>query len=451
MVRRDLAKILLATALACMPLKPASAASSDVSTALTEASKLLEKGGYTKAIEVINNVMSSGKVESGLAAKALLMRAEANEKLNRGAYAYADYNSALWIEGLSAADRKRAEEGQARVMKALGMDGGTPDKNSSTPSRKESSAAEKPAAASRDVAALAPPPEKERNAPAPASPPRAVPWKTAVQDSPSEQSSSSGGGIGGFLDSLFSSSSPSPAQSAAAAAPAPIAPRPAPVVSSAPPRAAQPPPAPIVVAAATPAPPPPAPTSHAAPPPAAPPPPAAEERRTYEPAYSSGGASRHTEPLSSGGVADYLNDLVFGAPSQPPPARPYALLESRSAPSANDASAAPYPRQSRALPQNAAQAQFAAAKAKASASGSFAIQLAALSEEDKAIAEADRLGKKYAADLGGRTPTMMVVPTSDGGTLYKIVAAPFDSRADGFAACDALKAKGVSCMVITKK
>jgi cell division protein FtsN len=45
----------------------------------------------------------------------------------------------------------------------------------------------------------------------------------------------------------------------------------------------------------------------------------------------------------------------------------------------------------------------------------------------------------------------MIVPTNDGGTLYKVVVAPFETRADGQAACEQLKTKGLTCMVVTKK
>lgn len=301
MVRRHLLSVLFAVFLGAAAAGPVGAQTSDVTAALTEASKLMQKGGYLKAIETIDYAMRAGNVPSELAAKALLMRAEANEKLGRGAFAFADYNSALWMQGLSESDRKRAEAGHDRVQKSLGVasDAGAGDQTASTQSG------------------------------------------GAVR----EQGAGGTGGIGGFFSNLFSSK---PRQEPAAAAA-------------------------VVTAAPEPAPPEPQPqASHSAP----------------------KKAQRHAQAAR--------------------PATP-------------------------------------AATAKPSESGNFAIQLAAVAEEDKAIAEADRLAKRHRDDLGGRTPSLMIVPTADGGTLYKIVLAPYETRGEGLAACELLKTKGLSCMVITKK
>jgi hypothetical protein len=282
-------------------------AQAEVTAALTEASKLMQKGGHAKAIEVIDNALRSGKVQSDLAAKALLMRAEANEKLGRTAFAYADYNSAVWMEGLSPPDRKKAEEGYARLGKALGVA-----------------------------------PAKDAPAQSGGGRPQQQAGNAAVQESPSEERTNSTGGIGNFFSNLFTSS-PQPPQQA--------------------------PPTAAVVAAPAP------------------------------------------EPQGRPGKQQ----------------RPGAAVQ-------------------------VAQAPIVTGSIKPSTEkGNFAVQLAAVAEEDKAIAEADRIAKKFGADLGGRSPQLMIVPTSDGGTLYKIVAAPFETRNDGIAACEFLKAKGLSCMVITKK
>jgi cell division septation protein DedD len=304
MVWRHLVSVLLAVFLGAAAAGPARAQASDVTAALTEASKLMQKGGYLKAIETIDYAMRAGKVPSDLAAKALLMRAEANEKLGRAAFAFADYNSALWMQGLSESDRKRAEAGHARVQKSLGV--------------------------ASEAGADAPQTE-------------------AVREQPSEQRTGGTGGIGGFFSNLFSPSKP---------------------------REAPPPTAAAVV----------------------------------------------TAPAE---------------PPAPPQAQPQARPAPKKAAGQQHAQAAPRP--------------TPAATAKPSESGNFAIQLAAVAEEDKAIAEADRLAKRYRDDLGGRTPSLMIVPTADGGTLYKIVLAPYETRGEGLAACELLKTKGLSCMVISKK
>lgn len=317
MYGRYLAVLIMAICLSGAAAGVARAQSSDVTAALTEASKLMQKGGYVKAIEVIDGALRSGKVPSELAAKALLMRAESNEKLGRTAFALADYNSSLWMQGLSAPDRKRAEDGHGRVMKGLGV------------------------AAPQDKAEVKSSPAVTGST---STKPEGKAWNADVQQAPGEERKS-GGGISGFFGNLFGSSSSSqrvPQEQAG-------------------------PPATVAVIAQVPE----------------------------------------------------------GKAPPPQKAAPKKAVA---------AAAAPAP-----------------AASKAPESGNFAIQLAAVAEEDKAIAEADRLAKKFGPDLGGRTPSLMIVPTSDGGTLYKIVAAPFETRGEGLATCELLKSKGGSCMVITKK
>lgn len=299
MVWRFWVGFLLAIIMEAAPVSAAQSPAAEVTAALVEASKLMQKGGHAKAIEIIDTALKSGKVPTELAAKGLLMRAEANEKLGRTAFAYADYNSAIWMQGLSATDRKRAEEGHARVAKGLGIKPQTP------------SAGERAYASAEQG--------------------------TAVQETPSEQRTGGTGGIGGFFNNLFT--------------------------------------------------------------------PNGQQQRPA------------TEQAPATAVAV----------TAPPPAQP-----------AVTAAKAPPP--------------VVTGSVKLSDKGNFAIQLAAVAdEEDKAIAEADRIAKKYKDALDGRTPSMMIVPTNDGGTLYKIVLAPFESRNEGVAACDTLKASGLSCMVIVKK
>ncbi len=158
---------------------------------------------------------------------------------------------------------------------------------------------------------------------------------------------------------------------------------------------------------------------------------------------------RRSAPARPGGIGSFFSNL-FGPTDQQPAAAP----PPQPAPSAAVVTPAQPQGKQGARPQRQAAAEAPAVTGSikpATDKGNFAIQLAAVAEEDKAIAEADRLAKKYGADLGGRSPQLMIVPTNDGGTLYKIVAAPFETRNDGIAACEFLKAKGLSCMVITKK
>lgn len=319
---RHLACCVLAILLVSVAPSLAPAQNADITPALTEASKLLQKGGYAKAIETIDAALRSGKVQTELAAKAFLLRGEANEKLGRAAYAMADYNNALFMkDSLSAPDRKRAEEAQKRVTSGLGIAEQTSGGSVATSARAEASPAASGGA------------------------PQGASWNTAVQESPGEEQSV-GGAIGGFFNNLFGGSpspnaQPAETPSTAAAVVTPVEP---------------------------------------------------------EPKARPKKAAARSEPSAARGP------VTVDDPVKPPE------------------------------------------------TGNFAIQLAAVAnEEDKAIAEADRIAKKFSADLGGRTPSLVIAPTNDGGTLYKIVAAPFETRGESQATCELLKTKGISCMVITKK
>jgi hypothetical protein len=324
---RHLACFLLAMLLVGVGPGPAPAQTNDITAALTEASKLLQKGGYAKAIETIDAALRVGKVQTELAAKAFLLRGEANEKLGRAAYAMADYNNALFMkDSLSASDRKRAEEAQKRVTSGLGVAEQTSGGSVATSVNAEAAPASPPAGARA-------PQEKS--------------WNTAVQEQPAQEQSTDGG-IGGFFNSLFSGSSSAKA------------------------------------------------------PPEETPPASAAVVTPVEPAPQAKGRPKKVAAKSEPSAA--RGPVTAADPAKPPE------------------------------------------------TGNFAIQLAAVAnEEDKAIAEADRIAKKFSADLGGRTPSLVILPTADGGTLYKIVAAPFETRGESQATCELLKTKGINCMVITKK
>lgn len=332
MFRRHLAVCVLATLLAGVAPGGASAQSADITAALTEASKVLQKGGYAKAIEIIDGALRTGKVQTELAAKAFLMRGEANEKLGRTAYALADYNNALFMkDSLTTTDRKRLEEAQKRVSSGLGIAEQTSGGSVSTSARAAEAPAAPPAAAAQQQQ------------------PQQGAWNAAVQQQPAQEQSI-GGNIGNFFNNLFGGS-------------------------------------------------------------------------------SSAEAPPQETPQATTAV---ITPVVEPRPqAKAPPAKKVAA---------------------KAEQPSSARGPVTAEVVKPPETGNFAIQLAAVAnEEDKAIAEADRIAKKFGADLGGRTPSLMIVPTSDGGTLYKIVAAPFETRGESQATCELLKTRGINCMVITKK
>ena len=69
------------TAALSISLLAAPARAQSAAAMLTEASKMLEKGVPVKAIELIDTAMRTEQLPAETAAKALLMRAQAQEKL----------------------------------------------------------------------------------------------------------------------------------------------------------------------------------------------------------------------------------------------------------------------------------------------------------------------------------------------------------------------------------
>jgi hypothetical protein len=329
----------MATLLLVPILAQAAQADDTATQALAEASKLIEKGVPVKAIELINNTLKSGKVPGDLAAKALLMRAQAQETIGKHAYALADYNSALWMQGLSDRDKKEAEDGRRRIMAKLGV-----------------TEADKAAVADAGKSG-----RTDRAAPAPARAAQAGPkgkstetasWDTEVQASGSEQRT---GGIGSFFSGLFGSS-----ESKAAT------------------------------------------------------------------------AQSEPEPRSAAVVTETAGPRPQKAQAQPPQRAQLQPVKAEPVRKAAVQQAAPEP-----------------APAAAEPSGNFAIQFAALQAEDSAISEVNRVARRFGELLGGRKPSVTIAPTKDGGTLYKVIAEPYD-RGEGTATCELLKTKGLSCMLISR-
>jgi cell division septation protein DedD len=119
-------KILAAFSVVYLLLTPPSAMAETAIEGLANASKSYHDGDAAKALDQINEVFSKDKMDNDTTAKALLIRGEIYEKVSKPALAYADYNSAIWLGGLSAAERSRANEGSQRTQASLGVsDGGS--------------------------------------------------------------------------------------------------------------------------------------------------------------------------------------------------------------------------------------------------------------------------------------------------------------------------------------
>lgn len=331
----------MATLLLVPILAQAAQADDTATQALAEASKLIEKGVPVKAIELINNTLKSGKVPGDLAAKALLMRAQAQETIGKHAYALADYNSALWMQGLSDRDKKEAEDGRRRIMAKLGV---TESDKSAVADAGKSGRADRPAPAPARAAQAGPSSSDGKRA-------DKTSWDTEVQASGSEQRT---GGIGSFFSGLFGSS-----ESKAATARSEPEPRSAAVVTETAPRPQK---------------------AQLQPP----------QRAQLQPVKA--------EPIRKAAAQQ-------AAPEPAPAAR--------------------------------------------EPNGNFAIQFAALQAEDSAISEVNRVTRRYGELLGGRKPSVTIAATKDGGTLYKVIAEPYD-RGEGTATCELLKTKGLSCMLISR-
>ncbi|HZV20163.1 MAG TPA: tetratricopeptide repeat protein [Hyphomicrobiales bacterium] len=91
---------------------------------ITQASKAYAAGDYSEAAALIEAAFKAG-LTGEVAARAILLRAQINERNGKLAGALQDYSNALWMESLQAPDRKVASEGKARVMAAMGLNGQT--------------------------------------------------------------------------------------------------------------------------------------------------------------------------------------------------------------------------------------------------------------------------------------------------------------------------------------
>ena len=195
---------------------------------LSRAAKSYEAGSYSDAAEQINSAFKAG-LSGELAARAILLRAEISERTGASAKALQDYSNALWMESLSAADRKRASDGKERVLASMGLNsagGSGASWQASAQSGGPSSGVSGFFTGVFSGAETAPPPRPAEEAPRPASAP------VSTASAAATQSGSSSGGVWGFFSGVFSGAEnppPPPAvaeaqQSAEPPAPAPVQP-----------------------------------------------------------------------------------------------------------------------------------------------------------------------------------------------------------------------------------
>jgi hypothetical protein len=224
---------------------------------LSRAAKSYEAGAYSDAAEQIDSAFKAG-LSGELAARAILLRAEINERSGASAKALQDYSNALWMESLSPADRKKASDGKERVLASMGLNSaGAPGASwqASAQSGSPSSGVSGFFTGVFSGAENSPaPPRPAEEAPRPASAPASSASATATQ------SGSSSGGVWGFFSGVFSGAEntpPPPPPAEAEQTPQPAAPvpvQPAPVTAPSQKTPSQAPAKPTKVAHAKPAP-----------------------------------------------------------------------------------------------------------------------------------------------------------------------------------------------------
>jgi hypothetical protein len=88
---------------------------------LTRATKSYAAGSYDDSLQLIDSAFKAG-LSGEFAARAILLRAQINERTGATARALQDYSNALWMGTLPEAEKQEAALGKERVMAAMGLD-----------------------------------------------------------------------------------------------------------------------------------------------------------------------------------------------------------------------------------------------------------------------------------------------------------------------------------------
>ncbi len=179
----------------------AHAQSKDNLRKLSDAYKLMQDDKTAEAIKQLDGVITDSPEDTEAASKAMLLRGQAYVKAGRHAQALADFNAALWLQGLSSSQRKQAVEGRKAALAKLGLGEGEAS-SSQTEEKPESVATPQPA----PTASAQQPPQR----------PAAPSWQTEVQAAAEEEEDT--GGIGSFFSGLFGGDTQEPAEQTASVA-----------------------------------------------------------------------------------------------------------------------------------------------------------------------------------------------------------------------------------------
>lgn len=101
---------------------PVAAQSKDDLRKLSAAYKLIEEDETAKAVEQLNGILEETPESPDTAAKAMLLRGQAYTKAGRHAQALADFDAALWLQGLNSSQRKDAVAGRKAALAKLGLE-----------------------------------------------------------------------------------------------------------------------------------------------------------------------------------------------------------------------------------------------------------------------------------------------------------------------------------------
>ena len=217
---------------------------------LSRAAKSYEAGAYTDAAELIDSAFKAG-LTGELAARAILLRAEINERTGASAKALQDYSNALWMEALPPSDRKKASDGKDRVLASMGLtSAGAPGTSWQASTAAGSAAASSSSGVSGFFGGVF---SGADNTPAPPRPAeqaqqtsRQASMSPEPASAPAAQSGSSSSGVLGFFSGVFGGSEstaapPRPAQAEQSTQPAePAAAQPAPTQKTPSPAPAKP-------------------------------------------------------------------------------------------------------------------------------------------------------------------------------------------------------------------
>ena len=172
-------------------------------------------------------------------------------------------------------------------------------------------------------------------------------------------------------------------------------------------------------------------------------------------------------PSQAGGVGNFFSNLFGGSASKAATAPPPAQASVPVTPSVSSWSettqttpakpeAKPKPQAAKATPSKVAsaatqagQTQTGQSEAGATTAGQFRLQLGAVRSRDEAQAVAQRVKQEFGDKIGQRTYDIDETVFGNMGTFYRVRIGPFAEASEPKGLCQALRGKGVDCMLVS--